>query len=93
MIRYLTYAFIAHISKPGLMDFISRVQPDLYVFAITPNDEVYGMIMTDELMEYFTNEFGVKHLEHVATNQIITATQTYGCKICGSRELLDLSNF
>jgi len=84
------YIFKAYLTKPALMDFIANVHPDQYFFLIS-SSEVYGIIVSDDLMEYFTTEFKVHGLEHVGADRLRVAMRTQQCRTCGNNELLDFN--
>ena len=82
-----TYIFKAELSKPALLDFISKTPPEYYCFLVPDGHSLYGMLVTDDVIEYFINEFSVQSLEIVGWDVIRKVFSTPGCKIWGNREL------
>ena len=82
-----TYIFKAELSKPALLDFISKTPPEYYCFVVE-GTSLYGMLLTDDVIEYFINEFSVKSLEMVDPEIIRKVLITPGCKVWGNRELI-----
>ena len=82
-----TYIFKAELSKPALLDFISKTPPEYYCFLVPDGTSLYGLLLTDDVIEYFINEFSVRSLEMVGSDEIQNVLSTPGCKIWGNREL------
>jgi hypothetical protein len=84
-----SYIFRAEISKTALLDFITKTPPEYYYFLVPSGPFVYGFFLTNDVVEYFTNEFPVKSLEIIPKEEIKKIVNTPGCKIWGNRELLN----
>lgn len=65
-----TYYFTVQIQKPRLLEFISTVEADQYLFLV-PKDSglIFGRLISTDLIEYFFNEFPVKSLEIISENE------------------------
>jgi hypothetical protein len=83
-----TYTFRAILSRPALMDFIARMPPENYVLLPQP-DCIYGIIVSDEAVDFFLNEFTVASFELVPISQIVQLGTTEGQKCWGNRDLLN----
>jgi hypothetical protein len=85
-----TYTFRTEIARPALLDFIARTPPEYFYFLVTGGPHVYGMFLTDDVVEYFTNEFPVQTFEIVEPGMLKEILSQPGCKVWGNRELLGL---
>jgi hypothetical protein len=83
-----SYYFKAEIAKPVLLDFIAKTPPELFYFLVPAGNYVFGLFLTDELVEYFTNEFPVRSFEIVQPHVLKSLVATQDCKIWGNQELL-----
>ena len=84
-----TYIFKAELPKPAIMDFIARTPSEL--FLMVPSGQfIYGILMTDEVAEYFTNEFKIITFEIIQPSELRKVLSIPGCKVWGNRELLNL---
>ena len=84
-----TYIFKAELPKPAIMDFIARTPPELFLMA-SSGQFIYGILLTDEVAEYFTNEFKIITFEIIQPQELKKVISTPECKIWGNRELLNL---
>jgi hypothetical protein len=85
----VTYWLRAELSKPAIMEFLARVPAEQYL--LIPRDNgVYGVVVSDEVMEFFTNECSVKALEVVPAAQVRQLAAEPGARVWGTRELLTL---
>ena len=86
-----SHYFKAEISKVTLMEFLSSAPPDMFCFII-PKDEpfVYGIFLSDELIEYFLNEFIVKSFLNISKEELRQALEATGIGIWGNAEILNL---
>lgn len=87
-----TYSFKADVPKPALIDFISRTPPEAYLFLLTDEPAVYGMFVSVEVMEFFTNEFPVRSLEIVPEETIRFKMMMKTCKVWGNKDLVYFSS-
>jgi hypothetical protein len=83
-----TYTFRTQISRPALLDFIAKTPPEYFYFLVSSDAYVYGMFLTDDVVEYFTNEFPVQTFEIVHTDVLNKILKEPGCKVWGNKELL-----
>jgi hypothetical protein len=83
-----TYTFRTEIAMPALLDFIARTPPEYFYFLVTGGTHVYGMFLTDDVVEYFTNEFPVRTFEIVEPGVLHEIFLQSGCKVWGNRELV-----
>jgi hypothetical protein len=84
-----TYLFRAEVSKASLIAFISNAPPEYYSFLVPPDGTyVYGCMLTDDIVEYFLNEFPVRTFYIVEKAEIDAVAKIPGCKFWGNRELL-----
>jgi hypothetical protein len=88
MSRLNTYCFKAELSKIAIMDFISKT-PAEYYFLIPDGVLVYGMMVTNEVMEFLINEFAVKSLEIISLSEIKKAIARPGAKFWGNTDLVN----
>jgi hypothetical protein len=51
--------FIADLPKTAVMDIISRTEPDCYYLVPAAGDLYYGMFLSEDTLEYLTNELTV----------------------------------
>lgn len=86
-----TYTFRTEIARPALLDFIARTPPEYFYFLVTGGPDVYGMFLTDDVVEYFTNEFPVRSFEIIEQGKLNEILTQPGCKVWGNRELLEFS--
>jgi hypothetical protein len=84
-----TYIFKAELSKTAIMDFIARTPPELFLMA-SSGQFIYGILMTDEVAEYFTNEFKIITFEIIQPQELKKVLSIPGCKVWGNWELLNL---
>ncbi|MEI6945962.1 hypothetical protein V9K67_02095 [Paraflavisolibacter sp. H34] len=84
------YPFRAEIPKPALLEFIARTPPDCFCFLVASGPWVYGLFLSEEVVEYFTNEFPCHRFEIVAPEEVRKARFGHGCKVWGNAELLTL---
>ena len=82
-----TYTFRTEIARPALLDFISRTPPEYFYFLVTGDSQIYGMFLTDDVVEYFTNEFPVRTFEIIEQEALREILLQPGCKVWGNREL------
>lgn len=75
-------------STPGLLDFIARTPPELYYLLLTPDKTIYGVFLSEDVMEYFINEFLPLTLEIISTTVLLKAAHAAGCKAWGNPDLL-----
>ncbi len=86
-----SYCFTADIPKVSLLQFLAQAPPELFCFIVLPNEpSIYGYFLSDELMEYFTNEFAVNSLRIIPEEEIMQAQKATARKIWGNPELLNL---
>jgi hypothetical protein len=83
------YCFRAEMSKPALMDFIARTPMEAYCL-LPEGSWVYGLVISNEVLEYLTNEFAVRTLEIIPAGEFQRLASRPQCRIWGSRELLAL---
>jgi hypothetical protein len=83
-----TYTFRTEVSKPALLDFIAKTPPEYFYFLVPGGPYVYGMFLTDDVVEYFINEFPVQTFEIVQAAVLNEILSQPGCKVWGNRELL-----
>ena len=83
-----TYAFKADVPKPALIDFISRTPPESFLFLVTDEPVVYGLLVSGEVLEFFTNEFPVRSLEIVPEETLRLQMMRKTCKVWGNKDLL-----
>ena len=83
-----TYSFKADVSKPALIDFISRTPPEAFLFLVTDEPAIYGMFVSSEVMEFFTNEFPVHSLEIIPEETIRLKMMMKAGKAWGNRDLV-----
>jgi hypothetical protein len=85
------YRFAADTRKAALMGFIASVPPEQFCFVIPAGGQsVYGLILSDEVMEYFTTEYPVAGLTHLSAAEWTAACSGEGCTVWGNRALLEL---
>jgi hypothetical protein len=84
-----TVSFVAEMSKPSLMDFIARTPADVY-FLVIPftGNRVFGIVISDDVLEYLTNEFTILSLELVPQAQISKYLGEGNCRKTGNESLL-----
>jgi hypothetical protein len=75
--------------KPAIMDFIARTPPEFY-FLVPDTTWVYGMLVSDDVMEFLINEFTVKSLEIVSVSEIRKVMFRPGARIWGSQDLINI---
>lgn len=83
-----SYWFRAELPKTAIMDFISRTPPEYY-FLVPDGTWTYGMVMTDEVMEFLTNEFSVKSLEIIQPVELKKILTKPGVKVWGNQDLIN----
>ncbi len=83
-----TYTFRTEVPKPALLDFIAKTPPEYFYFLVPEGSYVYGMFLTDDVVEYFTNEFPVQTFEIVQADVLKEVSSRPGCKVWGNKELL-----
>jgi hypothetical protein len=71
------------------MDFISRTPPDCYFLVPVNGNMYYGMVLSEDTVEYLTNEFTVHRLEIVDSVEVRKILTQPGCKIFGNKDLID----
>ena len=85
----VTYWLRAELSKPAIMEFLARVPAGQYL--LVPSDNwVYGVVVSDEVMEFFTNECSVRSLEFIPAAEVRQLAARPGARVWGNRELLTL---
>jgi hypothetical protein len=72
------------------MSFIASVPAEYYYFLVPDDHSIYGMFISEEVVEYFINEFPLQAFEIVRPEEIRKVMQIKGCKIWGNKELLAL---
>lgn len=72
------------------MSFIASVPAEYYYFLVPDDNTIYGMFISEEVVEYFTNEFPLQSFEIVRPDEIKKALQVKGCKVWGNKELLGI---
>lgn len=83
-------SFKAVLSKPALMDFIAKTPADAYFLVIpSTGNEVYGIVISEDVIEYLTNEFTVHSLELIPPAQVQKVLATTACKKSGNYALLE----
>ncbi len=87
-----THFFKAKIAKAELIEFISLAPSELYFFIISSEPVVYGMFVSDEVVEFFTNEFTVQLFEIVSEETISSKLLVKDFKIWGNKELLYIND-
>lgn len=72
------------------MDFIAQTPAEAY-FLVIPlaGNEVYGMVISEDVIEYLTNEFAVQSLELIPPAQVKKVMATAACKKSGNYALLE----
>lgn len=86
-----SFTFRADISKPNLLGFIGSTAPDFYFFLVPIKGSIiYGHIMSEEVMEYLTNEFPVNSLEIIKMEKFQELMHSGEFKQCGTKELIPL---
>jgi hypothetical protein len=81
--------FRVELTPPTLMNFIGSTPPEAYCLVPMGGLVYYGIAISDDVVEYLTNEFLVKSLEIVSSEQIKKLTLKPGCKIWGNADLID----
>ncbi|MDB5251031.1 MAG: hypothetical protein JWP27_200 [Flaviaesturariibacter sp.] len=85
------YRFAADTRKAALIGFIAHVPPEQFCFVIPPSGQpLYGLILSDDVMEYFTTEYPVAGLTHLSPSDWQAACGAAGCTVWGNRALLEL---
>jgi hypothetical protein len=83
-------SFKAVLSKPALMDFIAKTPAEAYFLVIpATGNEVYGIVISEDVIEYLTNEFTVHSLEFVPPAQVQKVMANTPCKKSGNYALLE----
>ena len=83
-----SYVFKAEVAKASLAAFFAHVSPEHYCFLVPPTGgHVYGYFLSQDIMEYFTNEFPVKSLQIIPPNEMKKIAAN-AHTLWGSRELL-----
>ncbi len=85
----VTYWLRAELSKPALMEFLARVPAEHYLL-LPDGNWVYGIFISEEVMEFFTNECAVRTLEVIPAGEVHRLAAAPGARIWGNRELLAL---
>jgi hypothetical protein len=71
------------------MDFIGRTPSDVYCLTPAGGYVYYGIVISDDILEFLTNEFQVRNLEIVNSAEITKLSTKPGCKIWGNVDLID----
>lgn len=79
--------FRADLSKTAVMDFIARTAPEHYYLIPAGGSTYYGMFISEDVVEYFINEFTVSNLDIVTQIEVKRMLSQPGCKIWGSKDL------
>lgn len=64
-----SYWFRIELLKPSIIDLIARTPPEFY-FLVPDGTWVYGMLVSDDVMEFLINELTVKSLEIVPVTEV-----------------------
>lgn len=67
---------------------MSQVSPDSYLFSPTGQNSYYGVIVSNELIDFLLNEFKVTSYETVNSDEISKMIQNLDSKTWGNVELL-----
>ena len=65
------------------MDFIARTAPEHYYLIPGGGNIYYGMFISEEIVEYFTNEFTVRNLDIVTQVEVKRILALPGSKVWG----------
>jgi hypothetical protein len=84
------YSFRAELSRPALMEFIARTPPDCFCFVAPAGTALYGLFLSGDVVEYFTNEFPLQAFAIVPPEEVKKACALPGCRVWGNAELLQL---
>ena len=79
--------FKADLPKSAVMEFIARTPAECYYLIPEGGDFYYGMFLFEDTLEYFTNEFTVRSLEIVTSDEVKEALSRPECRIWGNKEL------
>lgn len=72
------------------MDFIARTPAEAYFLAIPlTGNEIYGIVISEDVIEYLTNEFTVRSLALLLPAQVKKIMATTACKKAGNYALLE----
>jgi hypothetical protein len=81
--------FKADLPKTAVMDLIARTPPNYFYLVPAGDDLYYGMFLAEDGLEYLTNEFTVRSLKIVASDEVKNVLALPGCKVWGNQELID----
>lgn len=84
------YWFKVEMPPPSLMDFIARTSPEVYCLLPAGGRWYFGVVLSEEVIEYLLNEFKVLSFEQSSSLHIQTAAAKPGCQIWGNTELVNL---
>lgn len=92
MLYYNPCWFKIELLPTAIMDFIAKTPPDCYFLVSVGENLYYGMVVSEDIIEYLLNEFHVKSFEVLQSEQIkkVLFTPTY--KFFGNQELLNWHN-
>ena len=84
-----SYLFKAHIKKVELLRFVATVSPTLYCFLIPKSTDnfVYGYLISDEVVEYFLNEYLVKDFAILGIEELKEVVEKCEYEVWDNREL------
>lgn len=71
------------------MDLIGRTRPEVYCLAPTGGSGYLGIVLSDDVVEYLTNEFQVLSLEIVDRQQFKKMASTPECRALDNTDLID----
>ncbi|MCW3105776.1 MAG: hypothetical protein JWQ09_282 [Segetibacter sp.] len=82
------YSFKVQIPKSRLLEFVANVPPELYFFFVPKvSGAIYGYLVSDDLVEYFLNEFPAKDFQIITMDMINQIANKPGYDFWGDNDL------
>jgi hypothetical protein len=84
------YWFKVEMPPPAVMDFIAKTSPDIYCFIPAGGRWYFGVVLSEDVIDYLLNEFTIISFEQASPVHIQTAAAKPGCRIWGNTDLVSL---